>query len=161
MESTDLYALVEDDRTAHLLELLEMKGLHDDEISVRPAQPGRYQLHDERLYEEGVSARAGLLTGIAVGAVIGLAVAALVGAVDTAGEVLATMVAFAGLSGLVGGMAGLQRAERNDDDPVTFREVGPDDHVSLVEVHNEHWNRRAHRVLQRYGAEIVQEPQPV
>lgn len=161
MESTDLYALVEDDRAATLLELLELKGLHDDEISVRPARPGRYQLHDELLYEEGVSARTGLLTGTAVGAVIGLVVATLIATVDTSGEVLATIVAFAGLSGLVGGMAGLQRAERNDDDPVAFREVGPDDHVSLVEVHNEHWNRRAHRVLQRYGAEILQGSQPV
>lgn len=161
MESTDLYALVEDERVPHLVELLEVRGLQDEDIHVRPAPPGRYELHDEVLYEEGISARAGLLAGAGVGVVIGLLMSLVVGWIDTAGEVVSTVMIFAGFAGLVGGMAGLQRAETLDSDPVTYREVGADDHVSLVEVHNEHWNRRVHRILEHEDVVFVQRPSPV
>ena len=160
MESTDLYALVEQDRAPHLVELLEMRGIDDAGIAVRPASPGRYVLHDERFYEEGVSGRRGGILGVLGGVVVGLLIALAAPAIDTWRDTLITMVVLMGFGAVAGTFAGIQRAEPLDDDPVSFREVAPDDNLALLEVHHEHWNRRAHRVLQRYGVTFVQTPRP-
>jgi hypothetical protein len=161
MESTDLYALVDRDRTDHLIELLELKGVHDRDIDIQSAPPGRYQLHDERFYEEGVSARRGAILGVIVGLAVGLLIAAVFPAIDGMRDVILTMAAFAGFGGVVGGLAGVQRAEPMDADPVTYVEVSADDDRVLVAVHDEHLNRPAHKVLRGYGVEFIQEPTPV
>jgi hypothetical protein len=161
MESTDLYALVDRDRTDHLVELLELKGVHDRDIEIQPAPPGRYQLHDERFYEEGVSARRGGILGVLGGLAVGLIIAGVFPAIDGLRDVIVTMAVFAGFGGVVGGLAGVQRAEPLDGDPVRYTEVTSDDDLALVAVHDEHLNRPAHKVLHDYGVAFIQEPTPV
>lgn len=161
MEATDLYALVDGDRTDHLVELLELKGVHDRDIEIRSAPAGRYQLHDERFYEEGVSARRGAILGAVAGVVLGLIIARVFPAIDGLRDMIVTMAVFSGFGGVVGGLAGVQRAEPLDGDPVKYVEVSGDDGRALVAVHDEHLNRPAHKVLRDYGVEFIQEPTPV
>jgi hypothetical protein len=161
MESTDLYVLVDQDRTDHLVTLLERKGVHGRDIEVLPALPGRYQLHDERLYEEGVSARRGGILGVLGGLAVGLIIAGVFPAVDGLRDVIVTMAVFAGFGGVVGGLAGVQRAEPLDADPVSYTDVSTDDGLVLIAIHDEHLNRPAHKVLHDYGVAFIQEPTPV
>lgn len=160
MESTDVYGLLSEDAVDELHRALLVGDIPEEHIVVHPAAPGRYQLHDERLRKDVSGAARGMLAGGVIGFAVGVIVALLVPAVDTAGEILVTAAAFAGLAGLVGAMAGLQRAEPEDDDPIRFREVRSDEKVAVVEVHDEHWALRAHRIMHRYGVDFLQEPHP-
>lgn len=161
MEATDVYGLVEDSRVEELQRLLAQQGLTGTKVEVHPAEPGRYQLHDETLHRDAASARRGAAAGIVFGALLGLVVALVLPQLSSTATVLGTIGALAGLGGLVGAMAGLQRVEAMDSDPVTYREVGSQDHIALVEVHDEHWHNRAHRILERHGAVFVETPTPV
>lgn len=161
MEAADLYGLVSEDRLEHLQRMLAVQGLTDSAVEVRPAAPGRYQLHDETLHEDAASARTGALLGMLLGALVGWGVAVLVPQVDDLATTLGTVAALAGLAALVGAMVGLQRAERFDADPVAYREVTGDEGLVMVAVHDEHWHNRAHRILERHGAVFLQGPTPV
>lgn len=161
MEATDVYGLVGADRIDDVQRALARHGLTPPSVQVRPASPGRYELHDETLHHDAASARRGAALGLVIGAVIGVVIALLLPQVADTGPTLGVTAALAGLAGLVGGMVGLQRADPMAGDPVTFREVQGDEHVVLVEVHDEHWRNRAHRILERHGAVFLQEPTPV
>ena len=161
MEYRDVYGLVPDDEVEPLRHALRLADIPAHDIEVHDASPGRYRLHDERLRRDGHGAAGGLLVGVLAGAVLGLVVAASLPSVDLAGEIVSTVIAFAGLGGLVGAMSGLQRAEPHDDDPVQFREVGPEMSMAVVEVHNEHWALRAHRIMARHGVDFLDDPAPM
>lgn len=160
MEVTEVDALVPRDQVEHLREALLVAGVDEANMEVRPAAPGRYELHDETLHDDATGARHGLLVGAGVGAVLGLVVALLVPAISGALAITVTTVTVSGFGGLVGAMTGLQRADTNDADPITYHEVTDADAFSLVLVHDEHWHYRAHRVLEQHGAIFVESPHP-
>lgn len=159
MEASDLYGLVPEDRLEHLRFTLARHGLDAPRVDAHPAPPGRYQLHDETLHTDAAAARRGAVVGLLVGGVLGWAVAMV--ALTATAAILAATAAAAGFGALVGAMGGLQMVEAHDDDPVTYREVDPGDHLALVEVHDEHLHNRAHRILERHGAVFLQGPTPV
>lgn len=161
METVDVYGLVPEDRADHLQQALTLAGIDDGEVEARPAPPGWYQLHDETLHQDAVGARRGLVVGAVVGAIVGLALALVLPAIAGAGATATTIAAVAGFGGLVGAMAGLLRADSLDSDPVAYCEVGSEDPVTLVGVHDEHWRHRAHRLMEHHDAVFLQEPDPV
>lgn len=161
MEATDVYGLLPEDRLGRVQETLARRGLGPPAVEVRPAAPGRYQLHDEMLHEDAAMARRGAAAGLVVGALLGLAVALALPQLTATSTMVGAVAAFAGLGGLVGGVVGLQRAERGGGDPVAYREVDGDDHLMLVQVHDEHWHNTVHRILERHGAVFLQAPTPV
>ncbi len=161
MEATDVYGLVGGDRVDRVQRALARRGLTPPKVEVHPATPGQYQLHDETLHHDAASARRGAALGLLLGALLGVATALALPQVTEAGPIVGLVAALAGLGGLVGGMVGLQRADPERGDPVEFREVGDDEHVVVVEVHDEHLHNRAHRILERHGAVFLQEPTPV
>lgn len=160
METSDLYGLVAEDRIDHLRFTLERRGLTPPRVDVHPASPGRYLLHDETLHHDAASARRGALLGMLAGAVVGLVLAAVLPSVTGTSATVGTTAAFGGFGALIGAMVGLQRVEVMDGDPVAYRDVGPGDRVAMVEVHDEHWHNRAHRILERHGAVFLQGPAP-
>ena len=155
MEARDVYGLVRTDRVPGLQRVLAERGLRGASVQVHPAPPGRYQLHDETLHVDAAAARRWALLGMLVGGVVGLVMAGL-----TSLPAAATTASFAGFGALVGAMVGLQWVEQMDGDPVSWRDVTADDDVVLVEVHHEHWRNRAHRILERHGAQFVEGPGP-
>jgi hypothetical protein len=161
MESTDVYGLVRRDEAEHLRDILTTSGLHDEDVAIRPVTPGRYRLHDEMLRRDGAHAGKGFLLGAVVGAVVGVVAVLAILQLEGTLRVVFSIAAIAGFAGLVGAMVGLQRVETNDDDPVSYREVGEGDDLALIEVHDEHWAVRAHRIMARHGVEFVDEPTPV
>lgn len=161
MEALDVYGLVDEGVVEHLRQSLAIHNIHDEHVEVSSPEPGRYRLHDEVLHRDSASARRGLVVGGLVGIPVGLVVAVIVPQVSGALEVLATTMGFVGFGGLVGGMAGLQRAETNDDDPVRHVEVTPGDGRMLVQVHHEHWHNRAHQTMERHGVVFLDDPAPV
>lgn len=161
MEATDLYALVPQDRLAHLREALATQGVYGAEVVVHPPDPGRYLLHDEVLHQDASASRRGLAAGAVIGALVGLVVGLLLPQIDGAGPVFAATVALAGFGGLIGAMTGLQRVEHMDNDPLAYREVVATDPMVMVEVHHEHWHNRAHRIMERHGAVFLHEPRPI
>lgn len=161
MEATDVYGLVRDDRLARVQRALARRGLNPPRVEVHPAPPGRYRLHDETLHRDAASARRGAATGAVVGAILGLIVALALPQVSDSAVTLWATPAIAGLGSLVGGMVGLLRADPMDGDPEAYREIGGDEEVVLVAVHDEHLHNRAHRILERHGAVFLDEPEPV
>lgn len=161
MEATDVYGLVSHDRLDRVQRALARRGLTPPQVEVHPAPPGRYRLHDETLHRDAASARRGAATGAVVGALLGLAVALGLPQVTDWAVTLGATAAIAGLGSLVGGMVGLQRADPMDGDPEAFREIGGDEGVLLVAVHDEHLHNRAHRILERHGAVFLDQPEPV
>lgn len=161
MEATDVYGLLPEDRLGRVQDRLARRGLGPPLVEAQPAPPGRYQLHDEMLHEDATAARHGAVAGLVIGALLGLAVAFALPQLTATSTIIGTVAAFAGLGGLVGGVVGLQRAEPGGSDPVAYRDVAGDDHLVLVQVHDEHWHNTAHRILERQGAVFVQEPTPV
>lgn len=161
MDVTEVYGLVPEEQSEHLQQALAIQGVDPEDIEVRSAPPGRYELHDETLHQDAVGARAGAGVGSGVGALLGLVVGLLVPAITGTLAVATTIFAVAGFGALVGGMTGLQRADSNDGDPVSYREVTEEDPFVLVAVHDEHWHYRAHKLMEHHGAVFVEEPHPV
>lgn len=161
MEATDVHGLVPSARLEHLRHDLAGIGLRDEHLEIRPAAPGRYLCHDEVLHTDAAAARRGALIGAVVGAVVGLVVVLVLPAVQGTGPTLGAVAAMAGFGALIGAMAGLQRVEREDNDPDEYCVVTLDEDVVLVSVHHEHWHNRAHHVLERHGAVFLQEPTPL
>lgn len=161
MEARDVYGLLPEDRVDHVQRALARHGLAPPRVEVRPAAPGRYRLHDETLHDDVASARRGAAVGTVLGAVVGLVLALALPQVTDMATTSGVVGALAGLGALVGGMVGLQRVDRLDADPIAYRQVGDDDHVVLVEVHDEHWHNRVHRILERQGAIFLHESTPV
>lgn len=161
MEATDVYGLVGQDRLDRVERALARRGLTSPRVETHHAAPGRYRLHDETLHRDAASARRGAGLGAACGAVLGLAVALAMPQVTDMASTLGAVAALTGLGALVGGMVGLQRADPIVGDPLTYRDVGGTDHVVVVEVHDEHWHNRAHRILERHGAVFLDGPDPV
>ena len=160
MDVTVVHGLVPQDQLAHLRRALAIAGVGDDHLEVRPAPPGRYELHDETLHQDAAGARHGLVAGAVVGALLGLAVGLLTPQVTGALAIATTSSAVAGFGALVGAMAGLQRADANDGDPVSYREVTAEPPFTLVAVHDEHWHYRVHRIMEQHGAVFVEEARP-
>lgn len=160
MDVTNVHGLVAEDRADHLRQALELGGVDDADIEIRPAPPGRYELLDETLHQDAAGARHGLVAGAVVGALLGLVIGLLLDQVEGAGEIAVTVSAVAGFGALVGAMTGLQRADSLDADPVRHREVTTDDAMVLVAVLDEHWTYRAHRIMEQHGAVIVRESHP-
>ncbi len=161
VEATDVYGLLPEDRLESVQETLARRGLGPPLVEAQPAAPGRYQLHDEMLHEDASAARRGAAAGLVVGAVLGLAVALALPQLTATSTIVGVIAAFAGLGGLVGGVVGLQRVESGGSDPVAYRDVAGDEHLVLVQVHDEHWHNKAHRIMERHGAVFVQGPTPV
>lgn len=161
MDVTVVYGLVPQDQVEHLRRALAVAGVSDDDLEVRPAAPGRYELHDESLHQDAAGARHGLLAGTLIGALLGLAIGLLVPQITGMLAIVTTASAMAGFGAIVGAMTGLQRADSNDADPVSYREVTADAPFALVAVHDEHWHYRAHRIMEQHGAVFVEEARPV
>lgn len=141
---------------------LEDHGIHPSEIEVTEPEPGRYELADESMHRKVLGTRSGAAIGAIVGLVVGLAVGfAVPGIADSGLDVLLTAAAaVAGFGALIGAMVGLQRRERNDDDPVRWHEVSEDDPLCCVTVRCVHRTTVAHRVMERHGAEFLESDQP-
>lgn len=160
MDVTNVHGLVAEDQAEHLRQALELAGVDDADIEIRPAPAGRYELLDETLHQDAAGARHGLVVGAVVGALIGLVVGLLLPQIEGVGQVAVTASAVAGFGALVGAMTGLQRADSLDADPVRHREVTEDDPMVLVAVLDEHWTYRAHRIMEQHDAVIVRESDP-
>lgn len=141
---------------------LEGHGIYPSEIEVVEPEPGRYELADETLHRDVLGTRRGAAIGAVLGLVVGLAIGfAVPGIADGGAEVLLTAaVAVAGFGALIGAMVGLQRRERNDDDPVRWRQVADDDPLCCLTVRCVHRTTIAHRVMERHGAEFLESDQP-
>lgn len=161
MDVTEVYGLVPEEQSEHLQQALAIQGVDPEDIEVRSAPPGRYELHDESLHQDAAGARSGAVVGGVAGALLGLVVGLLVPAITGTLAVVITIVTLAGFGALVGGMTGLQRADSNDADPITYREVTDEDPFVLVAVHDEHWHYRAHKIMEQHGAVFVEQPHPV
>lgn len=137
-------------------------GVYPNEIEIIHPPAGRYELADETLHRDAVGARDGALLGGIAGLVLGVAIGFVVpGLADGGPDVLLTAAAaIAGLGALVGAMVGLQQRERDDDDPVRWREVSETDPLCCVTVRCEHRTKVAHRVLERHGAEFLETVEP-
>jgi hypothetical protein len=155
---TAVIGLVDADAADETVEALMANGLTDDEIDVRTPTPGRYRLADELLHAEATSAAHGAMMGLVVGALVGIGPALVF--TDTPNVAMLMAVLGGALGILVGGMAGLLANEQPDDDPVEFREIGPDAQERVIEVHSLHWRGRAHKVLERHGAEFLSSGRP-
>ena len=160
MDVTVVSGLVPQDRLEHLRRALTIAGVGEEHLEVRPAPPGRYELHDETLHQDAAGARHGLVIGTVVGALLGLAVGLLVPQVTGALAIATASSAVAGFGALVGAMAGLQGADSNDGDPMRHREVTADAPFALVTVHDEHWHYRVHRIMEHHDAVFVEEARP-
>lgn len=156
---TAVIGLVDADDADATVEALRAHGLTDDEIEVRAPTPGRYRLADELLHKEATSAARGAMVGLVLGALVGIGPALVF--TDTTNVALLMAVLGGSLGVLIGGMAGLLSKEQLDDDPVEFREIGPDADERVIEVHSLHWRGRAHKVLERHGAEFLSSGKPV
>lgn len=159
-----VYGLVRDgDELDGTVADLTAHGIRQGEIDVRTPPPGRYALADECLHDDGVAAGRGALFGT----LVGLAAAAVVAGVLTVVTGRATgavwvgaLLAGAGFGAMVGAMYGLQTVERLDDDAVRYAELDDPSGWRLVAVRCLHWRTRAHAILQRHGAAIVDSPTP-
>jgi hypothetical protein len=161
VEATDVHGLVPSPQLEHLRHDLAGQGLRAEHLQIRPAPPGRYLCHDEALHTDVVSARRVAAIGAVVGAVLGLVAALVLPVVDGAGPVVGVVAGMAGFGALIGAMVGLQRVERDDNDPDEFHVVEPGDDLVLVSVHHEHWHNRVHHILERHGAVFLQAPTPL
>lgn len=154
---TDLYALVPTHRRPDCETALR-RGLPTDDVTVRPAPPGEYVLRDDRLYDEVSAAKRGAGLGALAG--MALAIGAAVAGLLTAGPWIMYVLAAAAFGGGVGAVIGMQLHEELDDDPVGRIEVGEGEWC-LVTIHSGHWGVRAHRLLARRGARLVEQDQPL
>jgi hypothetical protein len=156
-----VYALMRDgEELEAVLADLTSHGVRPEDVEVSVPDVGRYELADELLHDDarGTFRTAGL--GAAIGGAVGLAAA---GVVDVTGGVGVTgwlVVGFggAGFGGMIGAMTGLQRHDRPDDDPVTWRDLDDPSGWRMVAVHSLHWRNRAHEILLRHGATILEPP---
>lgn len=141
---------------------LQGHGIYASEIEVAHPVAGRYELADETLHHDVLGARNGALLGGFAGLALGVAVGFVVPEIADGGAdaLLTAAAAIAGLGALVGAMVGLQGRERNDDDPVRWREVAETDPLCCVTVRCEHRTTVAHRVLERHGAEFLESAEP-
>ena len=141
---------------------LRRHGVHDDEIRAEPAPAGRWMLRDEELHEDAVGARHGAELGLVVGTLVGLVAALAVGAIRDAGVLawFVTSVGIGGFGAIIGGMTGLQLRDPQDDDPVRFKELADDSGLWALSVDSPRWSFRAHRILERHGAEFVEYETP-
>lgn len=161
MEAADVHALVPTEQLERLQHALAGQGLRAEHLAIRPAPPGRYLAHDEVLHTDATSSGRGALVGAIVGAVIGLLAVLVLPLVEGTGPAVGTVAGAAGFGALIGAMVGLQRVERDDNDPEVHHVVDPGDDLVLVSVHHEHWHYRAHHILERHGARFLQEPTPL
>lgn len=156
-----VYALMPDgEELEAALADLTSHGVRPEEVEVSVPAAGRYELADELLHDDTRGTFRTAATGAAVGGVVGLAAA---GVVDVTGGVGITgwlVVAFggAGFGGMIGAMTGLQRNDRPDDDPVTWHDLDDPSGWRMVAVHSLHWRTRAHEILLRHGARILEPP---
>lgn len=141
---------------------LQRHGIDATEIEVAHPEPGRYQLADESLHRDLRGARRGAATGVLAGTVLGIATGLAIPGVASAGAdaVAMTAVAFGGFGALLGGMVGLQRNDRNDDDPVRWVDVDDTADTCCVTVHCELHRDAAHRVLEQHGAAFLESDRP-
>jgi hypothetical protein len=153
---TELRALVPDAEIDACRRELHRR-LHADELELRPAPPGRYAVHDDRLYDDATAARRGGAMAAAVGGIVGGAIAMLVVGVDAAPWPLFVAGGALFASG-VGAIVGLQRHEVLDDDPATTLEVG--DGWWLVEVRSGHHTMTAHRIVARHRGVLLESTVP-
>ncbi|TVR29322.1 MAG: hypothetical protein EA388_15665 [Nitriliruptor sp.] len=125
------------------------------------AGAGSYVLEDETLREDVDATQRGILLGLLAGALVGLAVVLLVPAVrgwDPVFQLL--LVAGFALQGTMPAiMWRLGRGDRYDDDPVTVRDLDPDDW--LVVVHDPHDAVRAHHVVERHSLVFLEDEEPL
>lgn len=154
---TDLHALVPARRGADCEAALR-RGLPATDVTVRPAPPGTYVLRDDRLYDDATAAKRGAALGAIVGAVLA-AVAAVAGLL-AAGPWIMYVLGAAAFGAGVGAVIGMQTHEILDDDPVCHLEVADGDWL-LVTVHTGHWGSRAHRLLARHQARLVEQGVPL
>jgi hypothetical protein len=125
------------------------------------AGAGTYVLEDETLREHVDASERGILIGLLAGGLVGLAVVLLVPAVRTWDPVFQLLL-IAGIA-LQGTMPAIMwrlgRSDRYDDDPVSTRDLDPDDW--LVVVRNPHDAVRAHHVVQRHRLMFLDDEEPL
>ncbi len=160
-----VYGLLRDEQQVdETLEDLESHGIRRGEIELTSPSPGRYALADEHLHDDAVATGSGALRGMGVGALVAAAVGALIvggSATGGFGLFLAITAAGVGFGGMVGAMFGLQRDDHEDDDDASYEEVGGTSRGTLVTVHSLHWRNRAHAILLKHGARILESPTPM
>lgn len=157
-----VYGLVPRDETEDTILDLEAHGVYRNEIEVSDPKPGRYLMADEYLHDDARSALRGAALGALAGGVVGLIAATAATAVTAFGLIGWIVMGFggAGFGALIGAMSGLQSNDHPDDDPLRWHEVDDPMGWSLVVVNCKHWRNRAHDILQRHGATILEDAVP-
>lgn len=156
-----VYGLMRDGEELELaLADLTSHGVSPEEIEVLVPAAGRYQLADEYLHDDAHGTFLGGTVGALFGVLVGLVAALVVDLAADIGVLLWVVLAFggAGFGGLIGAMAGLQRHYHPDDDPVRWQELEDPSAWRMVAVHCLHWRSRAHEILLRHGANILDSP---
>lgn len=127
---------------------------------VREPEPGPYLVEDTSLRDDVHGLRNGLLLGLALGALFALVlVLAVPGLRDLPRVGQLIFVGGIALQGTMPTMMGaLGRHEHYDDDPVTLRQVDPDDRLVLVD--DDHHEGRARLVLEHHLAIFLDEDHP-
>lgn len=159
-----VYGLMRDgEELAGTVEDLTAHGIYPSEIELSSPPPGRYVLMDEYLHDDGVGALRGAGVGALAALVIGVVAALGVGATTDLGWIgqLMIVIGFVGFGGLVGGMYGLQVSDHPDDDALRYADLDDTAGWKLVAVHSLHWRNRAHGILLRHGARVLDSPTPV
>lgn len=158
-----VYGLVRDSEADDTLMDLEAHGVLRTEIEVSDPAPGRYALADEYLHEDARGALRGAVLGASVGFLFGLLAGVAAVSVTSFGLIGWVVMGFggAGFGALIGGMAGLQANEHPDDDPLRWQDLDDPTGWKLIVVNCKHWRNRAHNILERHGASILDEPAPV
>lgn len=125
------------------------------------AGAGSYALEDETLREHVDATQRGILVGLLAGALVGLVAVLLVPAVRAWDPVFQLLlVAGIALQGTMPAiMWRLGCSDRYDDDPVTVRDLVPDDW--LVVVRDPHDALRAHHVLDRHPLVFLDDEEPL
>lgn len=158
-QAHEFHALIPDaERDACLAELSARMAA--DEVEVTRPEPGRYEVRDDRLYEDAAGARTYGVVGAALGAAIGIAAGAFVVGLDLG---ILGIFAFGGAAFgmLIGGVAGLQRNEVLDDDPVRTIDIDDPDGWWVVSVRSDHRAFTGHRLLTHHAAVLLQQPRPI
>lgn len=148
---------------ASTVEDLESHGVYADEIEVSVPAPGRYELADSCLHDDVRAGLTGALAGAGVGIVVVLLVTAALSLARDIGALGWVVLGLngAGFGALVGGVYGLQRCERLDDDDAEYTELDDVSAWRVVTVHCLPARHRAQAILQRHGASILDNDLPL